>query len=53
MEALGITTAAEADIDALAERLRHEESLEKRGVTIAPLKLGAFSRKLITAKLNQ
>jgi hypothetical protein len=52
MEALGITTAAEADIDALAERLRHE-SLEKRGVTIAPLKLGAFSRKLITAKLNQ
>jgi ubiquinone/menaquinone biosynthesis C-methylase UbiE len=44
MEALGITTAAETDIDTLAERLRHE-SLEKRGVTIAPLMVGAFSRK--------
>jgi 2-polyprenyl-3-methyl-5-hydroxy-6-metoxy-1,4-benzoquinol methylase len=44
MEALGITTAAEADIDTLAERLRHE-SLEKRGVMIAPLMVGAFSRK--------
>ncbi len=30
--------------DTLAERLRHE-SLEKRGVTIAPLMVGAFSRK--------
>jgi len=44
MEALGITTAAQADIDTLAERLRNE-SLEKRGVTIAPLMVGAFSRK--------
>jgi 2-polyprenyl-3-methyl-5-hydroxy-6-metoxy-1,4-benzoquinol methylase len=44
MEALGITTAAEADIDTLAERLR-KESLEKRAVTISPLMVGAFSRK--------
>jgi ubiquinone/menaquinone biosynthesis C-methylase UbiE len=44
MEALGITTAAEAGIDTLTERLRHE-SLEKRGVTITPLMVGVFSRK--------
>jgi 2-polyprenyl-3-methyl-5-hydroxy-6-metoxy-1,4-benzoquinol methylase len=44
MEALGMTTAAEVDLDTLTERLRHE-SLEKRGVTITPLMIGAFSRK--------
>lgn len=44
MEALGMATANQVDIDTLAERLRRE-SLDTRGVTIAPLMIGAFSRK--------
>jgi hypothetical protein len=44
MEALGVTTAAEVDIDTLAARLR-AESLEKRGVAMSPMMVGAFARK--------
>ena len=44
MESLGLTTAAEADCDTLAHRLR-QEALDKRGVVcISPL-IGAFARK--------
>ena len=44
LEALGMTTAAEVDIDTLAQRLR-QEALEKRGVMMGPLMIGAFARK--------
>jgi len=44
MEALGITNAAEVDINTLPQRLR-EEAVEKRGVVISPAIIGAFSRK--------
>jgi ubiquinone/menaquinone biosynthesis C-methylase UbiE len=44
MIALGMTTEAEADIETLAHRLR-QEGLEKHGVTLAPLLIGAFARK--------
>jgi ubiquinone/menaquinone biosynthesis C-methylase UbiE len=44
MEALGITTAAEVDIDTLAQRLR-QEALEKRGLAISSMMIGAFARK--------
>jgi ubiquinone/menaquinone biosynthesis C-methylase UbiE len=44
MEALGMTAAAAANIDTLAQRLR-EEALEKRGVVIASPMIGAFARK--------
>lgn len=39
-----MTTAAEVDIDTLAQRLR-QEALEKRGVMMGPLMIGAFARK--------
>ena len=44
MEALGITTAQDVDIDTLAQRLR-AESLELCGVSMSPLMVGAFARK--------
>lgn len=44
MEALGITNAAELDIDTLADRLR-QEALETRGFVPVPPMVGAFSRK--------
>lgn len=44
LESLGLTTAAEVNIDTLAQRLRRE-ALEKRGVMIGALMIGAFSRK--------
>jgi hypothetical protein len=44
MEALGITTAAEVDIDTLEDRLR-QEALETRGFAVIPPMIGAFSRK--------
>ena len=44
MEALGITTAAEVDIDTLEERLR-EEVLRVGGFTVSPMMYGAFGRK--------
>jgi len=44
LEALGMTTAAEVDIDTLAQRLR-QEAIEKRGVMMGPLMIGAFARK--------
>lgn len=44
MEALGIATSEEVDIDTLADRLR-AESLERGGVTMSPLMVGAFARK--------
>ena len=44
MEALGITTAAELEIDTLAERLR-QEALETRGFIATPPMIGAFARK--------
>jgi len=44
MERLGVATAAEVDIDTLAERLR-AEALEKRGAAMSPMMIGAFARK--------
>lgn len=44
MEAMGITTATETKIDTLAQRLR-QEALEKRGVLMSPIMIGAFARK--------
>jgi ubiquinone/menaquinone biosynthesis C-methylase UbiE len=44
MEAMGITTAAEVDIDTLADRLR-AEALETGGAAFSPLHIGAFARK--------
>ena len=44
IEALGITTAVEVDIETLAERMR-AEAMEKRGAVIAPMLIGAFARK--------
>lgn len=44
MEALGITTAAEVQIDTLEERLRRE-ALDTRGFAVVPPMIGAFSRK--------
>jgi ubiquinone/menaquinone biosynthesis C-methylase UbiE len=44
MEALGIVTAAEVDIDTLADRMR-AESVEKCGVSMSPMMVGAFARK--------
>ena len=44
MERLGVTTAAEVDIDTLASRLR-AEALEKRGAAMSPMIIGAFARK--------
>ena len=44
MERLGLTTAAEVDINTLADRLR-AEALEKRGAAMSPMMIGAFARK--------
>ena len=44
MEALGITTAAEVRGETLVQRLR-DEGVEKRGVVVGPLMIGAFARK--------
>jgi trans-aconitate methyltransferase len=44
MEALGVATAAEVDIDTLANRMR-AEALEHRGVFMSPMMVGAFARK--------
>lgn len=44
MEALGITTAEEVQVDSLAERMR-AEALEKRGAILSPMLIGAFARK--------
>lgn len=44
METMGMATAAEVNIDTLAQRLR-EEGLQKRSVAIGPLMVGAFARK--------
>ena len=44
MEALGVTTAAEVDIDTLAGRMR-AEAVEHRGVVMSPMMVGAFARK--------
>lgn len=44
MEALGMTTAAEVDVDTLANRLR-AESMENCGVSMSPMMIGAFARK--------
>jgi SAM-dependent methyltransferase len=44
LEALGITTAAEMDVDTLEHRLR-EEALAHRGVVSMPPMIGAFARK--------
>jgi ubiquinone/menaquinone biosynthesis C-methylase UbiE len=44
MEALGITTAAEVDIETLADRMR-TEALEKCGAGMSPMLIGAFARK--------
>jgi len=44
MEAAGITTAAEVDVDTLADRLR-AEALETGGAAFSPLLIGAFARK--------
>jgi hypothetical protein len=44
MEGLGMTVAADVDIDTLGRRLR-EEALEKRGVATMPMLIGAFARK--------
>lgn len=44
VEALGIATAAEVDIDTLADRLR-EEALAARGGMVGPMMVGAFARK--------
>jgi hypothetical protein len=43
MEKFGIATAAEVEIDSLAMRIR-DEVLEKDGVVVAPLMIGAWSR---------
>jgi hypothetical protein len=40
MEALGLTTAAEVDINTLAGRLRHE-GLENKGAIMSPMMIGA------------
>jgi ubiquinone/menaquinone biosynthesis C-methylase UbiE len=44
MEAMGITTAAEVDVDTLADRLR-TEALATGGAAFSPLHVGAFARK--------
>lgn len=44
MEAIGLITAAEVDIDTLADRMR-AEALEVRGVGFSPLHVAAFARK--------
>jgi ubiquinone/menaquinone biosynthesis C-methylase UbiE len=44
MEALGIATAAEVDIDTLEERLR-QEALDTRGFAVLSPMIGAFARK--------
>ncbi len=44
MEALGVTTAAEVEIDTLANSMR-AESLEHRDVSMSPMMVEAFARK--------
>jgi ubiquinone/menaquinone biosynthesis C-methylase UbiE len=44
IEATGVATAAEINVDTLADRLR-AEALEKRGAAFAPMMVGAFARK--------
>jgi ubiquinone/menaquinone biosynthesis C-methylase UbiE len=44
MEALGIATAAEMDVDTLEERLR-QEALDTRGFAVSSPMIGAFARK--------
>jgi ubiquinone/menaquinone biosynthesis C-methylase UbiE len=44
METLGLTTAAEVNIETLAERLR-QEGLANRAAIFAPMMIGAFARK--------
>jgi ubiquinone/menaquinone biosynthesis C-methylase UbiE len=44
MEALGLATATEIDIDTLAERLR-EEALSRRGCIVWATMVGAFARR--------
>jgi len=48
MEAIGITSASQVNVDTLAERLR-EEALAKRGAAIVAPMVGAFARKPYTA----
>jgi hypothetical protein len=43
MERFGIATAAEVEIDSLAQRIR-DEILAKDGVIVAPLLIGAWAR---------
>jgi hypothetical protein len=44
MEALGIVTAAEMDIDTLEDRLR-QEAVAARGAVVGPAIIGAFARR--------
>ena len=44
LEALGIATAAEADIDTMADRLR-DEALQMQGCLVVSPMIGAFARK--------
>ena len=45
LEMLGMTTAAEVDVDTLVRKRLRQEALEKRGVMMGPSMIGDFARK--------